>query len=89
LFWVEIFCNFFTFFLFFSKKLVYLYSEQKSNLKIIQKMAQMLHNTKQYSRPVDSRRTDLAIAVLCGSCFKGNEWYEAPGVEGEVGVMRT
>ena len=52
-------------------------------------MAQMLHNTKQFSRPVDSRRTDLDIAVLCGSCFKGNEWYEAPGVEGEVGVMRT
>ena len=52
-------------------------------------MAQMLHNTKQFSRPVDSRRTDLAAAVLCGSCIKSNEWYETPGARGEVGVMRT
>ena len=52
-------------------------------------MTQMLHNTKRYSHPVDSKRTDLGIAVLCGSCFKSNEWYDAPGVEGEVGVMRT
>lgn len=52
-------------------------------------MAQMLHNTKQFSRPVGSTRIDLAAAVLCGSCLKGNEWYEAPGARGEVGVMRT
>ena len=52
-------------------------------------MTQMLHNTKRYSRPVDSKRTDLGIAALCGSYFKGNKWYDAPGVEGEVGVMRT
>ena len=42
-------------------------------------MAQMLHNTKQFSRPVDSTRIDLAAAVLCGSCLKGNEWYEVSG----------
>ena len=52
-------------------------------------MTQMLHNTKHFSRPVDSSRISLADAVLCGSCFKGNEWYDAPGVEREVGVMRT
>lgn len=52
-------------------------------------MTQMLHNTKRISQPVDSRRTDLGAAVLCGSYFKGNEWYEAPGARGEVGVMRT
>lgn len=52
-------------------------------------MTQMLHNTKHFSRPVDFTRIDLAAAVLCGSCLKGNEWYEAPGARGEVGVMRT
>ena len=51
-------------------------------------MAQMLHNTKHFSRPVDSSRISLADAVLCGSYLKGNEWYEVPGVKGEVGVMR-
>lgn len=70
------------FFIFF----VYLYSNKNN---FIHSMTQMLHNTKRYSRPVDSKRTDLGIAVLCGSCFKSNDWYDAPGVEGEVGVMRT
>ena len=51
-------------------------------------MAQMLHSTKQFSRPVGSTRIDLADAI-CVSCLKGNEWYEAPGARGEVGVMRT
>ena len=63
----------------FSKKYAYLYSEQKSNNKIIHSMTQMLHNTKQFSRPVDSTRIDLAAAALCGSSLKGNEWYEVSG----------
>ena len=52
-------------------------------------MAQMLHNTKQFSRPVGSIRIDLATAVLCGGCPKSNELYEVPGAREEVGVMRT
>ena len=52
-------------------------------------MAQMLHNTKQFSRPVDSRRTDLAIAVLCESYLKGNEWYEAPGATGGLSMREV
>ena len=71
------------FFLFFST--IYIVNKNQ----FIHSMTQMLHNTKRYSRPVDSKRTDLGIAVLCGSYFKGNKWYDAPGVEGEVGVMRT
>ena len=72
------------FFLFFSTIYIATIKNQ-----FIHSMTQMLHNTKRYSRPVDSKRTDLGIAVLCGSCFKSNDWYDAPGVEGEVGVMRT
>ena len=52
-------------------------------------MVQMLHNSKHFSRPADSRRTGLADAALYVSCIKHNELYEAPGVEGEVGIMRT
>jgi hypothetical protein len=84
------FLQFFHIFFVFFKKVCIFICEQKSSLKkIIHSMVQMLHNTKQFSRPVDSTRIDLAAAVLCGSCLKGNEWYEAPGARGEVGVMRT
>ena len=41
-------------------------------------MTQMLHNAKQFSRPVGSTRIDLADAI-CVSCLKGNEWYEVSG----------
>ena len=71
------------FFLFFST--IYIVNKNQ----FIHSMTQMLHNTKRYSRPVDSKRTDLGITALCGSYIKSNDWYDAPGVEGEVGVMRT
>jgi len=56
---------------------MYIYIANKN--QFIHSMTQMLHNTKQFSRPVDSARIDLAAAVLCGSCLKGNEWYEVSG----------
>lgn len=52
-------------------------------------MRQMLHNSyKQSGRPVNSFRLGLADSTICGSCFKGIEWYEAPGAGGEVGFRR-
>lgn len=53
-------------------------------------MTQMTHNSKQISRQGNSTRISLADAMLCVNCFKGNdvEWYRAPGVEGEVRLMR-
>lgn len=52
-------------------------------------MTQMLHNTYKQVRLSDSRSFGNGTIVLCGDWFKASERYEAPGAEGEVGVMRT
>ena len=53
-------------------------------------MTQMLHkNFSQSERLTDSRSFGKAVVASCNNAIKGGEWYDAPGVEREVGVMRT
>jgi len=53
-------------------------------------MTQMLHNSFRPSERLSGTNSfGKAVVALCGNAIKGNEWYDAPGVEREVGVMRT
>ena len=51
-------------------------------------MTQMLHNNLKSLRPADSTRLGVAASVICGSYFKGNEWYDATRTRREVGLKR-
>ena len=74
------------FFLFFC---VYLYVNKITKNQNIHSMTQILHNSfRPAERLSGTNSFGKAVVASCNNAIKGGEWYDAPGVEREVGVMR-